>query len=281
MLDLQTRVHFEEVKRLVDIGYQKLDRPRTNVIYGLCDLHGTLAHFGTEFGRVYRRRSLFDHFLMPPLDRTFAFTEMDVVSVRVREYLDLDMPRPDDRFFDVNRIVTKTRACLGLGGLEGGPEPRFVRDEPHPFSAAAGRCFEHYRITHLRCDFFRSSKEPRGSVGARHDGHTGLDRDPSCRHLPAHCFHSLSGRPDEGQTRGGHLPDKFGILRKKSVTRMDGFGPRMSRRFDYLFRLGDNSRTTAAGRFGSLIGHPDVKSVFVGFGINRDRADLSSRDKHG
>ncbi len=51
---------------------------------------------------------------MATLDRAFAFAQMNVVAVVVRENLYLDVPRTDDRLLDINSVITKTRESFGL-----------------------------------------------------------------------------------------------------------------------------------------------------------------------
>jgi len=44
---------------------------------------------------------------MPPLDRAFAFTQMDHIALLVGEYLDLYMTRPFDVAFYIDRTILK------------------------------------------------------------------------------------------------------------------------------------------------------------------------------
>ena len=46
---------------------------------------------------------------MPALDRALALEQVDDVAVRVGEDLDLDVPRPLDQPFDVERAVAERR----------------------------------------------------------------------------------------------------------------------------------------------------------------------------
>src|SRR5262245_8021506 len=98
MLNLQARVHLEKIEIACRISEQKLNRARAGVVNCTSDLHGSPAHALTEFGIVYRRRTFFDHFLMPALNRALALPKMDEVAVRVAEDLYLNMPRTFDRF---------------------------------------------------------------------------------------------------------------------------------------------------------------------------------------
>ena len=51
---------------------------------------------------------------MPTLDGAFAFSEMYVIAVLVREYLYFDMARQNDRLFDIDGVIAKTRESFSL-----------------------------------------------------------------------------------------------------------------------------------------------------------------------
>ena len=118
MLNLETRVHLQEIEFARGVGDQKLYRACADVINSSREFDRRLAHLFAQRRVVYWRRTLFNHFLMTALNRTFAFAQMDHVAVRVGEYLNLDMPRPLDRFFEIERIVTKCRRRFRLRVFE-------------------------------------------------------------------------------------------------------------------------------------------------------------------
>src|ERR1043165_8544970 len=93
MFDLEPRVHFEEVELARRVRQQKLDRARAAVSNCARNLHGCIAHAPPQIRIVEWRGTLFDHFLVSPLNRTLAFAEMDHMAVIVREKLNLDVPR--------------------------------------------------------------------------------------------------------------------------------------------------------------------------------------------
>ena len=109
MLDLQPRVHLEEVepgarRRLFD---EKLD--------GACILVAAAARAprpqrrpsAPQLRRHRRRRALLDDLLVPPLHGAFAFEQRHAHVVFVREDLNLDMPGPFDQAFHVKGAVAK------------------------------------------------------------------------------------------------------------------------------------------------------------------------------
>jgi hypothetical protein len=106
MLDLQARVHFEEIKILLRVE-QKLQRAGADVADRARALNGDPAETPARAVFQTRCRRFFDHFLMAPLDRTLAVIEMNHPAVLVCEDLHFDMARLDDEFFDVEARVAE------------------------------------------------------------------------------------------------------------------------------------------------------------------------------
>ena len=100
MLDLQTRVHFEEVRLLARRVVDELDGPSRAV----CDRRGQALGVGPEArahaGGQIRRGRLLDDLLVAPLHRAVALTEGDDAAVPVAEDLHLHVPRRFDPAFD-------------------------------------------------------------------------------------------------------------------------------------------------------------------------------------
>ena len=117
MLHLQPRVHFEEVEVLLLVD-QKLDRARIRIVSGLCHADGDLAHPVSHVGIDYGRGSLFQHFLMTPLQRTLALAQIDRVAVLIRQHLHLDVAGIDDGLLDVNLAVAEGAFGLTAGLLQ-------------------------------------------------------------------------------------------------------------------------------------------------------------------
>src|SRR5262249_17783124 len=106
MLDLQSRVHFEEIKTLVLAGYE-LDRAGGIVADRLGELDRLFAHLPARLRIEQRARRLLHDLLITSLDRAFALAEVNDVAVLVAEHLNLDVARIDDEFFDEYAIVAE------------------------------------------------------------------------------------------------------------------------------------------------------------------------------
>ena len=92
MLDLQARVHFQEVEALVLAG-DELDGAGGIVVHRLGQRDRLLAHLAPRRLIEQRRRRFLDDLLVAALDRAFALAEIDDVAVLVAEHLDLDVAR--------------------------------------------------------------------------------------------------------------------------------------------------------------------------------------------
>ena len=94
MLHLQPRVHFQEIEIRAGI-HQEFDSARIAVACRLRrpnrrgrDLLANLGMFIDQW-----RGRFFDDFLVPPLKRTFAFSQVDGMAVLVRQHLHLNVAR--------------------------------------------------------------------------------------------------------------------------------------------------------------------------------------------
>src|SRR5688572_6937472 len=109
MFDLNSRVHFHEVK-LVSLIHEKLERAHVRITDILNRTHAPAAHLRAKFRSHDDRGRFFNQFLMPALNRTFALTEMNGIAVLIRHDLKFDMPRPLDELLDITMRDTE-RIC--------------------------------------------------------------------------------------------------------------------------------------------------------------------------
>ena len=118
MLDLQPRVHLEEVepRRVAVALEQELDRARIAVADRARGRDGRARRCCARSRPVTAGDGRFlDHLLVPPLDRALALEEMDDVAVRIGEDLDLDVSRALDPALDVQRAVAECGLPLPAG----------------------------------------------------------------------------------------------------------------------------------------------------------------------
>ena len=106
MLDLQPRVHLEEIEAFVLPG-DKFDRTGVVVSDGFGKRDRLLAHLVARRWVKQRRWGFLNHFLITSLNRAFAFAEMNNVAVLVAKHLNFDMTGVGDEFLDKDALIAK------------------------------------------------------------------------------------------------------------------------------------------------------------------------------
>src|SRR6202521_1571435 len=117
VLDLDARVHFHEVERLVFVE-QHLDRAGADVVDGLCALYRCVTHSVAQILVERNTWGLLDELLMTPLYRAVALAQVDDVAVPVAHDLELDVPRALEIFLDVHLTVAERGKRFGASELK-------------------------------------------------------------------------------------------------------------------------------------------------------------------
>src|ERR1700676_1059168 len=137
MLDLQARVDFEKIK--VEMGIdEKLHGARVNVSTGAREADSSIAHLLAQFRRDDKRRSLFNHFLVAPLNRTFALAKRNDAAVGIGQDLNLDVTRPFQIFFEIEARISERVKSFGRSIAPGGRKLGVASDDAHAFATASG-----------------------------------------------------------------------------------------------------------------------------------------------
>ena len=68
----------------------------------------------------------------------------------ITQYLDFDVPRRRQPFFQKDRVVAKRRACLAFGTLDRRQQVGFRLNDSHTATTATCRRFDKHRITDVR-----------------------------------------------------------------------------------------------------------------------------------
>ena len=271
MLDLQPRVHFQEVERAV-LRQQELHRAGANVIHGLRCRDRSSTHALAQRGIDGRARRFLDDLLVAALNRAVALAEMHDGAMAIAEHLDLDMAGIDHRLFDQQLAAAK-----GVGGLRARRSNRvaqfgFVMDQPHSASAAAGRRLDHHRQAGLL-----RFGDQRGiglviALVTRHAGHAGRQHQPLRGALVAHCGDRRRVRTDEHQTGVLHGLREVGAFGQEAIARMDGIGAAgpgsREDRVDRQVAVPGRSRSDAHG----FVGRAHMQRAGVGIAVDGDRA---------
>src|SRR4029077_16769158 len=105
VLDLEERVHVEEIETMSISIDAQLDGARRPVIDRLHESHGSACQFRADLGPQIRRGRLLQHLLIPALERTIPFGERHDLAAPIAEHLDFDVPRFPDELLDVRAGV--------------------------------------------------------------------------------------------------------------------------------------------------------------------------------
>jgi len=230
MLDLDSRIHFEEIEVALRID-EKLAGPRPLVADRLRRTNGRLSHHSTLPIRHPESRRFFDELLMPPLNRTFSFAEMNDVSMAVSEDLDFDVARTGQEFLEVDCVVAEGGLRFARRAFERGLEFGFILDSTHPAPATARTGLDQNRISKLD-GHFASCSDTSDQFAARNDGHTGRPHPFPRSNLLAHRANDVGWGANESDT---HRCDRFRelrVLRKKPVSGMNRVGTNPFRDLD-------------------------------------------------
>ena len=118
MLHLQACVHLEEIEILLLVN-QELDGTSICIVRGSRHPNRDLAHTAPHLGIDDRRRRFFQHLLMATLQRTLALPQVNRMTMLVGQNLHFNVPRIDDRFFDVHFVIAERALGFAPRRLQG------------------------------------------------------------------------------------------------------------------------------------------------------------------
>ena len=272
MLDLEPRVHLEEVEVALLVG-DELHRTGGAVAHGCGERAGLRPHRRPRRVVEQGARRLLDHLLVAALDRTFALAQVNDRTGAIGKHLDLDMAWVLDEALDEDPPVAEGRHRLVDGGRHALAQAPLVPDQPHALAAAAGRRLDHHRIA----DLARSGDRRIGIVDrilrAGNGGDAGVGCNPAGGELVPHRRDGVRWRAYEGDARLGQRLGKRRALGEEAVARVHRLGARLRDRgqegIDIQIALGSGGRADVDG----LVRHARMQSAHVGLRMDRDRAD--------
>src|SRR5579864_3257984 len=269
MLDLQPRVHLEEVE--LAVAEDELDRPRVYVARCPGGANCGVAHRGPKLRCDRGRWSLFHDLLVPAMDRALTLSQMHRVPVAVADDLDLDVARFAHVALEVYSRVAE-RGSRGLRrALDRGRELLLRFDHLHADAATAAGGLEHHREADLACGFERVGGIDRAA--ARRHGHAMLDRQLPRGELRAKGPHRGRRRTDERDAGRLARFRKWRLLRQKPVAGMDRFGTTVVRDLDDALELQVRLRRRCGADVVRLVGVADVDGGPVSVRVDRRGLD--------
>src|SRR3974390_1555243 len=111
MLDLQARIHLQEIKAAVLSGAE-FDGAGAVITDRLRQRDRLLTHGSAGLGVKQRARRFLDDLLIAALDSALALAEINDVAALVAEHLNFDVARIGDEFLDEHAVVAEARFRL-------------------------------------------------------------------------------------------------------------------------------------------------------------------------
>ena len=148
VFDLQTGVHFQEVK--AGCIHDEFHRAGADIVHGAGGINRGFAHCVAPGRGESGGGSFLNYFLMAALGGAVAFKQMDHVAERVTEDLHFDMARALQVFFYQHDGVAERGRTFLLGGGQGGGEIIGGVDHAHAAPAATGDSLDNNRVADAR-----------------------------------------------------------------------------------------------------------------------------------
>ncbi len=272
MLDLQPRIHFEEVEGALR-PQQELDRAGVHIVAGARQRHRRRRQPLPQLVVHRDRGRLFDELLVASLNRALALAQMHDVALRIAEALHLDMSRGMYGLFHVDGAVAKRLAGLALGQPQRRGELVRPRHEANALAAATSRRLQQHRIAELTGNARSLRRILQARVVARHNRHAGLDRDVLGGGFLAQQTHHRPRRSHEPQPGVRTCVGKVGVLGQKTIAGMNCLGATaLGGRQDLLdveIALRSGGRTDVHG----FVGHAHVQRRAVGVAVHGDAGE--------
>jgi hypothetical protein len=223
MLDLQARVHLDEMKGALLV--QKLERADAAIAEPPARLGAARADLRDQVPIDARRRRLLDDLLVAALQRAVAVAEPQRRAVRVAQYLDLDVPRMFQEFLEIEVGIGEGTACFGAGDRKRIGQLGLASHHAHAAATAAARGLDDDRVADRRghpADSLRIVRQ--GTLGAGNAGNAGGVHSPLGGDLVAHGADGSGTGTNEDEAAGFRPLGKGGVLGEKAVARMDRLG---------------------------------------------------------
>ena len=145
MLDLDARVNFNKVMSSLLIN-QEFCGSRIPVVDAFRELDRISPDRLADLFRKMRGGGNLDHFLVPALNRTITFKQVDDIAHRVSKELNFDMAGPFEETLDEDCSVAERGLCLGNCTLKCVLELRFFAYNTHATASAThGGLYDHWR----------------------------------------------------------------------------------------------------------------------------------------
>ena len=191
----------------------------------------------------------------------------------VGQNLRLDMARPVEEAFEETFAAAEGGFCLAHGRFVEIGHLLHLPGDLQAAAAAAMGCLDRHRQAVLfgKGDNFGCGFDRAVATGNQRGADAG--GDPPRLQLVAEGLDDMRIRADPDQAAIENGTGKFGPLGQETITRMHGIGAGTLGDADQLFDVEIGFRRPAAGKPIGLVGQLDEQRVYVGIGIDCNRAN--------
>ena len=224
VLHLEPGVDLEEVESSLLID-EELDRSRVDIARRSRRLGRGDTHERSQVLIEDGAGTLLDNLLVPALNRALPFEEVDDVARRVREDLELDVPRSIQAPLEVHRAIGEGSLGLAPSLLTASSRSARSVDDAHPLPAASGGGLDEDGIAESSAASESSSRSDDG------ESMPGITGTPASRTsfrasvLSPSSREHLGWRADECRPASASAAGKRRVLGEEAIARMHGLGP--------------------------------------------------------
>ena len=154
MFYLKTCIHLQEVVVHL-IVKQEFNRASAHVVACFGNVYGAFTHGRSQFRSEYRTWCFFYHFLVSSLNTTLSFEQVNNISVRICDHLNLNVSRTCYIALNKYRTIAKSVFRFRDGTHHLAFEFMLIFHKSHSFSASTCARFdeewESYFLRYLQC----------------------------------------------------------------------------------------------------------------------------------
>mmetsp|Transcript_14755 Transcript_14755/g.31753 ORF Transcript_14755/g.31753 Transcript_14755/m.31753 type:complete len:478 (+) Transcript_14755:2061-3494(+) len=217
---LNPRIDLDKIRAILSI-HQKLNSSCVLVLRCTRQLHRVFVQVSPQLVRQTPSRRHFNHLLMPPLNRTITFPQVNHVPFSVSNNLDFNVSGTFHIPLHKYIPISKRRQRLAGGRFEEGHEILAVAHNAHPLPASShGRLEDHGETNLVHESFHRGGV--RDGITTGHHWHARRDGGIPRRCLVRECVQVLHGGTHEGDVRIGTGLGELGTLAQEPVSGMNG-----------------------------------------------------------
>eukprot|EP00760_Papus_ankaliazontas_P031590 PhM_4_TR5351/c0_g1_i1/m.88449 len=275
VLNLETRVHLEEVEVVVAIDHH-LHGTGSDVVHSAGHAGGLLTHLLAQLGRDESAGRLFDDLLVAALNGALTFGEVEDISAAVSGNLDLNVAGLVHKLLDEHAVVTERGDGLLLAQLQVLDGFSVVVGEAHTLAATTRRCLDHDGIANFIADLDAVGVVSDLTLEAGDAVDLGLVGKDLGVDLVTHGVNGFLVGADERNLVVFEGLREGGILGEETVARVHSLSASLLARIEDLVNAEVTLVAGSGANADSFVSHAHELRVLIGCGVNSHRLDAKT-----